>query len=66
MNALHGVYEAKQRSLDRKFKAKTASYDSCMLGLLLYGVLITVFTAVRSEAFVSDFKTFLRLYGDFF
>lgn len=66
LNALHGVYEAKQRSLDRKFKAKTASYDSCMLGLLLYGVLITVFTAVRSEAFVSDFKTFLRLYGDFF
>lgn len=58
LNALHGVYEAKQRSLDRKFKAKTASYDSCMLGLLLYGVLTTVFTAVRSEAFVSDFKTF--------
>ena len=58
LNALHGVYEAKQRSLDRKFKAKTASYDSCMLGLLLYGVLTTVFTAVRSEAFVSDFKAF--------
>lgn len=58
LNALHGVYEAKQRSLDRKFKAKTASYDSCMLGLLLYGVLTTVFTAVRSETFVSDFKAF--------
>lgn len=61
LNALHGVYEAKQRSLDRKFKAKTASYDSCMLGLLLYGVLTTVFTAVRSEAFVSDFKTFFKV-----
>lgn len=65
LNALHGVYEAKQRSLDRKFKAKTASYDSCMLGLLLYGVLITVFTAVRSEAFVSDFKTFFMVIWQF-
>lgn len=65
LNALHGVYEAKQRSLDRKFKAKTASYDSCMLGLLLYGVLITVFTAVRSEAFVSDFKTFFKVVWGF-
>lgn len=65
LNALHGVYEAKQRSLDRKFKAKTASYDSCMLGLLLYGVLTTVFTAVRSEAFVSDFKTFFKVVWGF-
>lgn len=65
LNALHGVYEAKQRSLDRKFKAKTASYDSCMLGLLLYGVLTTVFTAVRSEAFVSDFKTFFEVVWGF-
>lgn len=65
LNALHGVYEAKQRSLDRKFKAKTASYDSCMLGLLLYGVLTTVFTAVRSEAFVSDFKTFFMVIWQF-
>ena len=65
LNALHGVYEAKQRSLDRKFKAKTASYDSCMLGLLLYGVLTTVFTAVRSEAFVSDFETFFMVIWQF-
>ena len=65
LNALQGVYEAKQRSLDRKFKAQTASYDSCMLGLLLYGVLTTVFTAVRSEAFVSDFKTFFKVVWGF-
>lgn len=65
LNALHGVYEAKQRSLDRKFKAKTASYDSFLLGLLLYGVLTTVFTAVRSEAFVSDFKTFFMVIWQF-
>lgn len=65
LNALHGVYEAKQRSLDRKFKAQTASYDSFLLGLLLYGVLTTVFTAVRSEAFVSDFKTFFMVIWQF-
>ena len=65
LNALHGVYEAKQRSLDRKFKAQTASYDSFLLGLLLYGVLTTVFTAVRSEAFVSDFKTFFEVVWGF-
>ena len=45
-----------KKELDRKFKAQTASYDSFLLGLLLYGVLTTVFTAVRSEAFVSDFN----------
>ena len=53
------------RKLDRKFKAQTASYDSFLLGLLLYGVLTTVFTAVRSEAFVSDFKTFFIVIWQF-
>lgn len=48
-----------------KFKAQTASYDSFLLGLLLYGVLTTVFTAVRSEAFVSDFKTFFMVIWQF-
>lgn len=51
-------YLNQKKELDRKFKAQTASYDSFLLGLLLYGVLTTVFTAVRSEAFVSDFKAF--------
>ena len=51
-------YLNQKKELDRKFKAQTASYDSFLLGLLLYGVLTTVFTAVRSEVFVSDFKTF--------
>ena len=55
-------YLDQKKELDRKFKAQTASYDSFLLGLLLYGVLTTVFTAVRSEAFVSDFKTFLHGY----
>ena len=54
-----------EQELDRKFKAQTASYDSFLLGLLLYGVLTTVFTAVRSEAFVSDFKTFFMVIWQF-
>ena len=44
---------------------KSVSSDSFLLGLLLYGVLTTVFTAVRSEAFVSDFKTFFMVIWQF-
>ena len=58
-------YLDQKKELDRKFKAQTASYDSFLLGLLLYGVLTTVFTAVRSEAFVSDFKTFFKVVWGF-
>jgi hypothetical protein len=58
-------YLEQKKELDRKFKAQTASYDSFLLGLLLYGVLSTVFTAVRSEAFVSDFKTFFMVIWQF-
>lgn len=58
-------YLDQKKELDRKFKAQTASYDSFLLGLLLYGVLTTVFTAVRSETFVSDFKTFFMVIWQF-
>ena len=58
-------YLDQKKELDRKFKAQTASYDSFLLGLLLYGVLTTVFTAIRSEAFVSDFKTFFMVIWQF-
>lgn len=58
-------YLNQKKELDRKFKAQTASYDSFLLGLLLYGVLTTVFTAVRSEVFVSDFKTFFMVIWQF-
>ena len=52
------MYQSRKKELDSKFKAQSLSYDGFVLGLLLYGVLTTVFTAVRSEAFVSDFKAF--------
>ena len=34
-------YLDQKKDLDRKCKAQTASYDSFLLGLLLYGVLTT-------------------------
>ena len=65
LHCISGEIHARIYPLDRKFKAQTASYDSFLLGLLLYGVLTTVFTAVRSEAFVSDFKTFFMVIWQF-
>ena len=58
LKALQDEYEAKKRSLDSEYKTLTVGYESFLLGCLLYGVLVTLFTAVRSEAFISDFKTF--------
>ena len=52
------MYQNRKKELDSKFKAQSLSYDGFVLGLLLYGVLTTVFTAIRSEQFVSDFKAF--------
>lgn len=48
-----------------KYLDQKKELDSFLLGLLLYGVLTTVFTAVRSEAFVSDFKTFFMVIWQF-
>ena len=66
LNALQGVYEAKQRSLDRKYKALTVSHEVFLFGCLLYGIFVTVFTAIRSKAFTGDFKTFFITVGNFF
>ena len=58
LKALQGEYEAKKRSLDSEYKTLTVGYEGFLLGCLLYSVLVTLFTAVRSERFVSDFKAF--------
>lgn len=57
------MYQSRKKELDSKFKAQSLSYDGFVLGLLLYGVLTTVFTAIRSEQFVSDFKAFFIAIG---
>jgi hypothetical protein len=51
-------YEAKSQTAQAKYDGMVATYGGLLVGLSLYGLLITVFTAVRSEAFVSHFKTF--------
>ncbi len=52
------AYSSRKEALERAYKAKTGSYHGFLIGCLLYGLLTTVFTAVRSERFVSDFIDF--------
>ncbi len=52
------AYSSRKEALEREYKAKTGGYHGFLIGCLLYGLLTTVFTAVRSERFVSDFVDF--------
>lgn len=55
------AYNSRKEALERAYKAKTGSYHGFLIGCLLYGLLTTVFTAVRSERFVSDFVDFFTV-----
>lgn len=55
------AYNSRKEALERAYKAKTGSYHGFLIGCLLYGLLTTVFTAVRSERFVSDFLDFFTV-----
>lgn len=52
------MYDSRRKSLETAYKGKEIALDGAFLGSLAYGVLCTIFTAVRSECFVSDFKAF--------
>lgn len=52
------AYSSRKTALEREYKAKTGGYHGFLIGCLLYGVLTTAFTAVRSDRFVSDFVEF--------
>ena len=52
------MVKAKVKSLEATYQAKTTSHYGYVTGVSLYAVLVTLFTAIRSEAFVSDFKSF--------
>lgn len=54
----------KMKTIEKQYKAKIAGYEGFMMGSLLYGTLCTLFTAVRSRAFISDFKTFFQVIWD--
>ena len=44
--------------LKSEYNNQIYAFYSVLIGLLLYGLLTTVFTAVRSNVFRSDFKAF--------
>lgn len=52
------MYLAKEKSLISAYKGKEMALEGAFLGSLAYGVLVTLFTAIGSKAFVSDFKSF--------
>jgi len=49
-------YEQKYQRLDKKFKVRAASHDILFVGFTEYSLLVTVFTAIRTESFISDVK----------
>lgn len=59
------LVKAKVKSLEATYQAKTSSHYAYVTGVSLYAVLVTVLTAMRSEAFVSDFKTFFEVIRGF-
>lgn len=59
------MIKAKVKSLETSYQAKTSSHYAYVTGVSLYAVLVTLFTAIRSEAFVSDFKTFFEVIWSF-
>ena len=52
-------YERERQQLADKFRKKEAAYDGTMTGFILYGILITIFMAVRSDVVMSDLLQFL-------
>lgn len=52
------AYSSRKEVLEREYKGKTLLYQTFLLGCLLYGLLTTVFTAVRSTRFMADFIEF--------
>lgn len=57
-NELKRAYKSKEEDSKRKYDTLTASHETMFFGFLAYGILVTLFTAVSSERFVSDFKGF--------
>ena len=45
-------------ALRGKYEAKKSMYNGLLVGALLYGLLVTVFEAIRSDVFMSHFKAF--------
>jgi hypothetical protein len=59
------IYSREERLLQNEYIARTNLYRGFLIAVLLYGILITSFTATRSDAFKNDFKTFFCTIGSF-
>lgn len=51
-------YESREQKIKAKYLALSSTHVTLLLGSILYGVLVTVLTALRSEVFIKHFKGF--------
>lgn len=52
-------YEHQREGLEKKYKAKTVGFDAMLVVLWWYAIVTTIFAAMRSKAFLSDFTAFV-------
>ena len=52
-------YEHQRNGLEKKYRSKTVGFDAMLIVLLWYAIVTTVFAAIRSETFLSDFTAFV-------
>ena len=52
-------YEHQRNGLEKKYKAKIVGFDAMLVVLWLYAIVTTIFAAIRSETFLSDFTAFV-------
>ena len=52
-------YEHKRNGLEKKYRAKAVGFDTMIVVLWWYAIVTTIFAAMRSETFLSDFTAFV-------
>ena len=52
-------YEHQRNGLEKKYKAKIVGFDAMLVVLWWYASVTTIFAAMRSETFLSDFTAFV-------
>ena len=52
-------YEHQRNGLEKKYKAKIVGFDAMLVVLWWYTIVTTIFAAMRSETFLSDFTAFV-------
>ena len=52
-------YEYQRNGLEKKYRAKAVGFDAMIVILWWYASVTTIFAAIRSKAFLSDFAAFV-------